>query len=388
MRLRVLAFTLLVMTLSLRSLPAADGIKAGSVLFILDCSRSMAEPATLDAVAAQAVEAGADTEEATRLDVAKLALHKMLRELATDSKCQVGLWLYGHRLAWEPEVKEPELLSQDRYLEATVGYAAIGEMLPGDDVEQAQPLKRFNPQEFERIQARLEVIKPWGEKPLYLTLTRALEALADAPASGPKSIIVLTDGGNEQWLARYKTSRERVAKSLDQNIVPIHFVHFGPRPERTDRVEEELIALAEQGGGSLMHASTTTLVSVKELLSTGRKAPTTVVAKTSDVEGVEARIAEAKATLARPTERNISGSVLYYGKPVTSATITLEGTTIAPVKADRQGQFLIRKVPTGRQYRVLVKGIAKNSFREKAVALDLESEGEEQPFLAIDLGTN
>ena len=75
-------------------------------------------------------------------------------------------------------------------------------------------------------------------------------------------------------------------------------------------------------------------------------------------------------------------------KPVTSATVTLEGTTIAPVKTDRQGQFLIRKVPAGRQYRVLVKGIAKNSFREKTVPLDLEPEAEEQSFLSIDLGTN
>ncbi|HEX3727012.1 MAG TPA: carboxypeptidase-like regulatory domain-containing protein, partial [Pirellulales bacterium] len=78
-------------------------------------------------------------------------------------------------------------------------------------------------------------------------------------------------------------------------------------------------------------------------------------------------------------------SVVYYGKPVTSATITLEGTSIAPVKTDRQGRFLIRNVPVGAQYHVVVEAVARNYHREKSLDVAVEADGAEQPFLTIDV---
>jgi hypothetical protein len=377
MRFRWLLAALIATTAAAR----ADETPAiGSVAFILDCSRSMSEPAVVRNGVRQV-----SSDETSRMEAACSLLEKMLQELATDGTHQVGLWLYGHRLVWEPDAKHPELLTQDAYLEASVGYAALNGLLPGDDVEQAQPFKRFTQQENRQLAVRLATVKAWGEKPLYLALTRALDALADQPATQPKTVIVLTDGGNEQWLARYKTDYDRISASLRNNLVPIHFVHFGPADDDQDEGQRELRELAAQGGGSLIHTDAASELTVAGVIADSRKAASASVLTASDGADEEETDDTTEPRVARPAPRTISGSVVYYGKPVTSATITLEGTEIPPVKADRQGRFLIRNVPAGRQYRLVVKAVARNHAREKALDLKLDAQAEQQPFLSIDL---
>jgi hypothetical protein len=354
--------------------PARADDAIGSVAFILDCSRSMTEPACEDPIAVKQVST---TETSTRMQAADALLRSMLRELAAEPDSQVAVWLYGHRIVWEADVKHPDLLPQDAYLEATVGFGALNGLLPGDDVELVQPFKRFTLQENQQLKVRLDVVKPWGEKPLYLALTRALDALVDQPANAPKTIVVLTDGGNEQWLARHKTNHARVAAALREQLVPIHFIHFGPLPEDNDPAEQELIDLAEQGGGSLKHATATSEITVAQVITSSRQI---AAAEEPAEDGLEA-----KTVPARPVERTISGSVVYYGKPVSSATITLEGSDIPPVKADRQGRFLIRQVPAGRKYRVLVQAVARNHAREKSLDLNVDADSQQQPFLTIDV---
>ncbi len=370
---------LLALALSVCAPATAESPNKGSIAFILDCSRSMSETATADPAAVRQVS---NTETPTRMEAADAMLRGMLRELAAGADCQVALWLYGHRIVWEPDVKHPDLLSQDDYLEATVGYGALNGLLPGDDVELAQPFKQFTSQENQQLLMRLNVVKPWGEKPLYLAITRAADALADQPATGPKTIIVLTDGYNEQWLARHKTSYDRVALSLRQNIVPIHFIHFGPTPEDDDPAEGELRELAEQGGGSLVHATATSQFTAAQIVSNSRRvaAPTETTADNDEHPGTVPN-----SPPPRPADRTISGSVVYYGKPVSSATVTLEGTDIPPAKVDRQGRFLIRKVPAGRQYHIVVRAVARNHAREKTLDLNVEADAPEHPFLTIDV---
>src|SRR5262249_34938678 len=106
----------------------------GAVVFVLDCSASMEQPAAVPSGFRQT-----SGDNPTRMEAAQSLLRKMLRDLVAAGSYDVGLWLYGHRLAWESGVQEPALLSQDEYLEATVGFQALGSLLPGDDVEKAQP---------------------------------------------------------------------------------------------------------------------------------------------------------------------------------------------------------------------------------------------------------
>lgn len=379
MNLRLLVCSLICVACGVSRSASAE-TPAGSIAFILDCSRSMSESATTDP---DAVKQVSSSDPPTRMEVADALLRKMLRELAAEPDCKVAVWLYGHRLVWEPDAKHPDLLSQDDYLEATVGFAALNGLLPGDDVEQVQPFKPFTLQENQQLLVRLDTLKPWGEKPLYLAMTRALDALADQPAAEPKALIVLTDGGNEQWLARHKTSHERVAASLRQNLVPIHIIHFGPRPEDGESAQRELGELAAQGGGSLTHLTATSEITVAQVVSNSRKVAPPGSKPSEADENLDS--VTTTAVPARPADRTISGSVVYYGKPVSSGTITLEGTDIPPVNVDRQGRFLIRKVPAGRQYRIAVKAIAKNHTREKVLDLNVAADSEEQPFLTIDL---
>jgi len=202
----------------------------------------------------------------------------------------------------------------------------------------------------------------------------------------------LTDGGNQQKLARHKPTHQSMLDALSHNIVPIHFLHVGESADASDPVETELRELAEQGGGTLVHIRPTDALSVKEVLSSSRKlaaAPAVPTVQTGDTgEDVEAKIAAAKAILAtpaKPADRTVSGSVVYFGRPVSTATITIEGTNIPPVKTDRQGRFLIRNVPAGRQYKVRVKAVALNTIRDKLTDMDVAADSEEQSFLTIDL---
>jgi hypothetical protein len=377
-KLRLLLCLLAIVVLERTARLNAEESKVGSVAFVLDCSRSMGRPAEADGQ--DDADAG-NEEPTTRLAAASGLLREMLQELAAEGNSQVSIWLYGHRLVWEQDTKHPDLLSQDTYLEATVGYEVLSGLLPGDDVELALPFRRFRPAEMQQLSVRLDALKPWGEKPLYLTLTRALDSIADQPAALPKNVIVLTDGGNEQWLARHKTPADRVKQVLKHNLVPIHFVYFGPAGAEA---QHELRSLADASGGSLAQAHATTQLTVAQVLSNSRKAPVVNTVRTGDDEADGESVAP-KTLVSSSGPRNVSGTVVFNGKPVTAATIALEGADVSPVKADRQGRFLIRDVPAGKTYQIRVTATAKNQIREKTVEVQVAAEQAEQPFLTIDV---
>lgn len=378
MKLRLLLCLVAIVALQGTAGLRAEESKAGSYAFVLDCSRSMGQPAAAERADDQEAS---DEEPTTRLAAADRMLRGMLQDLAAEGNSQVSLWLYGHRLVWEQGTKHPDLLSQDSYLEATVGYEVLSGLLPGDDVELAQPFRRFRPAEMQQLSVRLDALKPWGEKPLYLTLSRALDAIADQPATLPKSVIVLTDGGNEQWLARHKTPADRVSQILKHNLVPIHFVYFGAGGADAQR---ELITLADASGGSVSQADAATQLTVAQVLSNRRKPPVVNTVRTGDDE-TDGDSVEPKVLTSSGGPRNVSGTVVFNGKPVTRATITLEGVEVAPAKTDRQGRFLLRDVPAGKTYKARVTATAKNQQREKTLDVQIADEQQEQPFLTIDM---
>lgn len=207
---------------------------------VLDCSKSMSAPMAAN---------GADANPAfSRLDVAKDALQAALTKFAERPDRQAAVWLFGHRLAWD-EGDTPELLEQTEYLEQTLGFGVLQDLMPGDDVELVRPMASFDPQHVEMLAVRIEKIKPWGEDPLYLSLVRCLDATANDNPPANTSLVVITDGGNRQGLARNPTRRNAVLAAYDRHSLPIHFILLGDG--KNDRqVEAEFKQLADRSGGS------------------------------------------------------------------------------------------------------------------------------------------
>ncbi len=253
-------------------------------------------------------------------------------------------------------------------------------------MEQLHPVTFFRDTDYEGISWKLDALQPWGEKPLYLAIARAMHELSNEPPTSATAIIVLTDGDNHQGLARHRVTHEQTLAALTRQLVPIHFIEVGPAPKSDDVTEKRLHEVADRSGGTVVHANGTDGMLVEQILSGSHRVtlaekPAAAGPKASEV----ATEVEAARALLKPVERSILGSVTYAGRPVLSATLTLEGAGIPPVKADRQGRFLIRRVPSGRSYKLHVEAIARNKFQDKDIDVTVESADREQPFLSIDL---
>jgi hypothetical protein len=211
---------------------------------------------------------------------------------------------------------------------------------------------------------------------MYATLTRVLDDLSNLPAGTQKNIVLLTDGGNRQWLAKHKPAHQDVMMALNRQLVPIHILHFGT----PDTDEARLKDMAEHGGGSLTHVDMESKVTLAELLTNQPVAAEAEKPKVAaDPAKAEAVAAATSLLQGKTAEYSLSGTVLYYGKPVTSATIVVLGTDVAPVKTDRQGAFLLRKVPSGK-HQIQINAVARNSYRDKTIDLSIEPTRAPQPL--------
>src|SRR5262249_31663465 len=138
---------------------------------------------------------------ATRMEVAKAALLRMLNSLAARGDARVGVLLYGHRVGWSTRERN-QLLTQ-----ATYGGPLPEGLKPYEDVETILPLGRFDSLAVAKIAERLDKVKPWGETPLYLSLTQALQEFRDDDPDAQKSVVVITDGVNYQFNPRADKAR-------------------------------------------------------------------------------------------------------------------------------------------------------------------------------------
>jgi hypothetical protein len=177
-----------------------DSKQENAIVFIFDCSDSMAQTTML---APQA--AGGRPQRTERMSLAKNHFASMLDDLArgnaNGANTRVGVRFFGHRLSWEkPPADAPPgwvspLITQSEYQ----GEKAEG-LAPSEDVELVQPLGRFDRSEAEKIRQRLQSVQPWGETPLYLALMQALDDFGSEAQNTRKSIVVITDGENYQSL--------------------------------------------------------------------------------------------------------------------------------------------------------------------------------------------
>jgi hypothetical protein len=206
-----------------------------SVVFILDCSYSMKAPIETEVP-------GAPMQP--QMKVAKTALETMLNELAgrQGAAPRIGVWFFGHRVGWFEKT-----LKVNRNPAAAAGPIP-NDLAPAEDVERILPLGIFGAQEFGLVSSRLAPVTYHGLTPVNLAIVRALEEFGSADDDYSKSIIVITDGANDQWhdtSTGFKpireTSTDDVIKAwnrLGKNI-PIHIIGFGiPADQRGDAIRE------------------------------------------------------------------------------------------------------------------------------------------------------
>ena len=220
--------------------------KEASTLFILDCSHSMN--------AAQTVEApveGLPEAVTTRMEVAKFALQSMLDRLAREDGKRVGVRFYGHRVGWNIE-QPTEMLPQ-------VDYARPipTDLLPADDVELVLPLGRFDSVAAGQVRRLLTSVKPWGETPLYLAMVQAVRDFALDKPGTEKSLVVITDGVNNQFNPSPESAKTRQDVLQERGAAPIriHIVGFGISAAEQAEAVSEFEALAAETDGSFHQAT-------------------------------------------------------------------------------------------------------------------------------------
>ena len=354
------ALTVLLIVLCARS--SAEAVRPSSVVLILDCSKTMADGI-------------AEGVEDTRWQVATNLLQSFLRDLGESENSRVGLYCIGHRVKWEDDSEQPNLLEQEGYLEASLGFAALKSLVPGDDVERLLPLRPFTDVESVMLAPRITALQPWGERPLNAAIAKALDDLASEPAASNRRIVVLTDGGNQQRLSQSTTSQEMVLAALRKSLVPIHVVYLGGDDERTKDTQRNLRQLAEFAGGSVSPVSTSDDVHLAQLLDA--RPQSTNIAKDGKEKGTVTSTAGDQ-----PVTQFVSGNVVINGHPVRMATVTLDGSSLAPVNADNTGRFVFHDVPVG-HYQVKVQAIVQNRIRKKSQELVVS--GDRAAEVSIDV---
>lgn len=218
--------------------------KEKSVIFVLDCSASMA------------AEIDIDGTPRTRMEVAGDALLGMLEQLSSQNNVRVGVLFFGQRAGWSTDRDQPVVvLRNPDYMAA--GFEIPDDLMPSQDVETVVELGRFDLASLGAVSRRLRGVRPWGQTPLYLAVSQGLSQLAQDDLDADKSIVVITDGANNQFTATSslvrppKTGVGEVRQTLDRNRIPIHVIGFGvPAGERATAVAQFAELAALSGGSS------------------------------------------------------------------------------------------------------------------------------------------
>ncbi len=212
-----------------------------SVIFVLDCSASMQKGMPFESPASIV----------SRMEIAKAALLQMLSGLATRGDARVGVVLYGHRVGWS--TKEPNQLMTQPVLASTLPEG----LKPYEDVETILPLGRFDSITLTRVAQQLEKVKPWGETPLYLSLTQALLEFKEGEEDVQRSVVVITDGVNYQFNPRLEMAKtaQDVLNAEGSRRIPLHIVGFGIQANEAQEAQREFSQLARATGGQYVSVS-------------------------------------------------------------------------------------------------------------------------------------
>lgn len=172
---------------------SGDASESSTIVFVLDCSRSMQEK--LGAVR----EAGNAEDGRSRMDAAKEILQMMLEDLAKyKGKFNVGLFAYGSRTGFDPSDKTGKTKQTWDY--------ELGELRdwdpsrkgtdpkPEDDARWIWKITRFDERTCAEKLKKLQELEPVGATPLYYSITEVLDDLENDPPAGKSHVVVITDG--------------------------------------------------------------------------------------------------------------------------------------------------------------------------------------------------
>lgn len=210
---------------------------ASSVIVVFDCSQSMADLIP--------VEGPENTQ--TRFDAARNALFTLLQKLAEQRNTRVGLTFFGHRVGWNPN-QPRQLLIQDEFLQ---GIST--DLKPYNDVETLLPIGRFDLGVLQSVAPIINSTKPWGETPLYLSITEAISELQKEDQLRSRRIIVMTDGANHQVnpSAAERRSVNDVLSALPEGI-RVDIVGFGVSDDDSQQARTEFEAITSQSQGQFI----------------------------------------------------------------------------------------------------------------------------------------
>ena len=194
---------------------SGDASESSTIVFVLDCSRSMQEKLG-------AVREGGNAEEGrSRMDAAKEILQMMLEDLAKyKGKFNVGLFAYGSRTGYDKtgEKKQTwdyelgELRDWDPSRKGT-------DPEPKDDARWIWKITRFDERTYAEKLKELRELEPVGATPLYYSIRKVLDDLENDPPAGKSHVVVITDGVD--WrsalddLVGYNDDLNKVRKALD-----------------------------------------------------------------------------------------------------------------------------------------------------------------------------
>ncbi|QEG01471.1 hypothetical protein Mal15_55470 [Stieleria maiorica] len=230
-----------------------------SVVFVLDCSASMAE----------SLEANAG-EVASRMEIAKSALQEMLFDLGLRRNIRVGVRAFGHRLGWSVDEPVRPLTRPD------FGGLIDPALTPERDVEAMLGLSDFDLAAAQSLVPEIGGLKPWGQSPLYLSVMQAIQEFSADDATADRHVIAITDGANYQFIPPSATNSSLttdndVRQAWMQTPVPVHILGLGmDRSQQQDAVQEFDRLSRDTGGRFQALASSTDLKqALRNLLAPG-----------------------------------------------------------------------------------------------------------------------
>ena len=207
-----------------------DSTKPVSLVFILDCSGTMAETMPTEQKGINAV----------KILAAQIALKTILNNLLQYQQdkqgvYRVGLILYGHRSKWRDGFTVKTVTDNAEDFNMRVKLPNEGVIHPNNDVETVfDELVPLTDVTLNQFRAEIDAVEPWGMTPLYAALVQAIELISrDNMETGAKHIIAITDGFNDTPPTpsrRYQLGSAAVMKAATEHPdVRIDIVEFDLR---------------------------------------------------------------------------------------------------------------------------------------------------------------
>ena len=197
--------------------PAQRELARTSVLFVLDCSRSMAQDGRMETL----VET---------LD--------QFAQLVQGSRIQVGVRLFGHRYEWRTDDADSELQARE-------------------DSELKMELKGFDAAALTEFKALLGSLTPRGETPLFYALSKTVEDFQEA-GTGRKLVVLVTDGV-DNWAQSIEAASQlqKISTALPAVGIRVNAIGFDADQDGF----EQLHKIAGATGGTAVDASNSGLLS-------------------------------------------------------------------------------------------------------------------------------